>query len=111
MPDLAVPDEADRPAPLKRAVRRSGQALCWIHASAMALTAVEALAHPSSAWWSYLWPTAWALAAAALVTWLALRAAEKCRTLPAADVGDPGEGDQDPDGDATESRSGYDHAA
>lgn len=60
----------------------------------MALTTVEALAGPSPAWWQHLWPTAWALPAAAFAAWLTCRAVEKRTPLRAADEDDttPGSG-------------------
>ncbi|MEU9745535.1 hypothetical protein [Streptomyces niveus] len=72
----------------------------------MFLTAVEALAHPTATWWTYLWPTAWALTAATLAGWLALRVIEKHRARP--DVEAQG---SDPGADDTEPPSTYDRAA
>ncbi|WP_328584352.1 hypothetical protein [Streptomyces sp. NBC_00370] len=65
--------------PSTSATRRAGQLLCWAHAFAMTLTAVEAVTHPTAAWWPPVWPTAWALTAAALACWLTLRTIEKRR--------------------------------
>ncbi|MEE1797418.1 hypothetical protein PUR57_01715, partial [Streptomyces sp. JV176] len=59
------------------ATRRAGQLLCWTHGLAMILTATEALAHPSPAWWPSLWPTAWALTGLWLLLWAGLRVARK----------------------------------
>lgn len=101
---------ASRPRPglnrLDRATRWSGQLLCTCHAVAMALTATEALLHPSPAWWPRLWPTAWALTAVLLAGWIALRALQKQHLRRAAED----ERDGTPDGTAQRSAS-YDRAA
>lgn len=71
------PRTARRPS--TATTRRAGQLLCWAHAFAMTLTAVEAFTHPTATWWPPVWPTAWALTAAALACWLTLRTREKRR--------------------------------
>ncbi|MEW1691063.1 hypothetical protein ACIQOF_37725 [Streptomyces sp. NPDC091265] len=104
-----------RPRPglhrLDRATRWTGRLLCGCHALAMALTATEALLHPSPAWWPGLWPGAWVLTAVLLAAWAALRALQKHGLRRAAED----EGDGTPDGtpdDTPQQRSGsYDQAA
>lgn len=95
---------------LDRATRWSGQLLCTCHAIAMALTATEALLHPSPAWWPRLWPTAWALTAVLLAGWIALRVSQKHRLHRTAE----GEPDDTPDGapdDTPQQSASYDRAA
>ncbi len=48
-------------------------ALCWSHATAIALTATEAILRTDTYWWAFTW----ALTAALLIFWALLRAAQK----------------------------------
>ncbi|MFF8984647.1 hypothetical protein ACF08E_14845 [Streptomyces globisporus] len=66
---------------IDRASRRAGIALCWSHATAIALTAVEAIFRTGTGWWVI----SWALTAALLVIWALLRAAQKGLLRSAAD--------------------------
>ncbi|MEU0620417.1 hypothetical protein ABZ329_06065 [Streptomyces rubiginosohelvolus] len=58
---------------IDRATRRAGIALCWSHATAIALTAAEAIFRTATGWWVI----SWALTATLLVIWVLLRAAQK----------------------------------
>lgn len=58
---------------IDRATRWAGVLLCWAHATAMALTAAEAVLRSTAGWWA----VAWAVTAALFVTWVLLRAFQK----------------------------------
>lgn len=58
---------------IDRATRRAGITLCWAHATAMALTAAEALRDTGTAWWAL----SWGLTAALFTAWALLRALQK----------------------------------
>ncbi|MGW4628467.1 hypothetical protein [Streptomyces rubiginosohelvolus] len=65
---------------IDRATRRAGIALCWSHATAIALTAAEAIFRTGTDWWV----VSWVLTAALLVVWAMLRAAQKALLRGAA---------------------------
>ncbi|MGW8489964.1 hypothetical protein [Streptomyces sp. NPDC055886] len=73
---------------IDRATRWAGIALCWSHATAIALTAAEAVFRTDADWWVI----SWALTAASLVVWALLRAAQK-RLLRRAASSEDGEAD------------------
>lgn len=58
---------------IDRATRWAGMALCWSHATAITLTAIEAILRTAANWWA----AAWALTAVLLISWALLRAAQK----------------------------------
>ncbi|MBK3531258.1 hypothetical protein JHN61_22745 [Streptomyces sp. MBT67] len=58
---------------IDHATRWAGIALCWSHATAIALTATGAILRTAADWWV----VAWALTAALLISWALLRAAQK----------------------------------
>ncbi|MGW8487420.1 hypothetical protein [Streptomyces sp. NPDC055886] len=58
---------------IDRATRCAGILLCWAHATAMALTAAEAVRDTTTGWWA----VSWALTATIFVAWALLRAAQK----------------------------------
>ncbi|MEW2066315.1 hypothetical protein [Streptomyces sp. NPDC007346] len=62
---------------IDRATRWSGVLLCWSHGAAMLGTAAEAFFHPTADWWPLVWPGAWLLTGALLLSWAALRARQR----------------------------------
>ncbi|MGW3334240.1 hypothetical protein ACWDF9_27270 [Streptomyces rubiginosohelvolus] len=87
---------------IDRATRWTGMTLCWSHATAIALTATEAILRTAANWWV----VAWGLTAALLIAWALLRAAQK-RLLRGAVVSGGGEGHPC----SPEEPADYDHAA
>ncbi|MGW4837535.1 hypothetical protein [Streptomyces globisporus] len=68
---------------IDRATRRAGSALCWSHATAIALTAADAIFRTGTDWWVI----SWVLTAALLVIWALFRAAQKALLQEAASSG------------------------
>ncbi|MET8841166.1 hypothetical protein ABZW67_13860 [Streptomyces rubiginosohelvolus] len=87
---------------IDRATRRAGIALCWSHATAIALTAAEAIFRTGTGWWVI----SWVLTAALLVIWALLRAAQK--GLLRRSAGSEG---KEPDPCSPEEPPHYDRAA
>ncbi|MFH9125759.1 hypothetical protein [Streptomyces globisporus] len=58
---------------IDRATRWAGILLCWAHATAMTLTAAEAVRDTTTDWWA----VSWALTATLFIAWALLRAAQK----------------------------------
>ncbi|MFG2595266.1 hypothetical protein [Streptomyces sp. NPDC048462] len=77
---------------INRATRLTGTLLCWAHATAMALTAIELLLQPSTSRWTTAWIGSWTLTGALLIAWALLRAAQKQRLHQIAQSDDTHDG-------------------
>ncbi|MDI9888946.1 hypothetical protein QMZ92_32500 [Streptomyces sp. HNM0645] len=60
-----------------RGPRVAELALCGVLATALLLSAVEAIAQPAAPWWPFVWQNAWTLSAVTLGCWAVLRITEK----------------------------------
>ncbi|MFF3531446.1 hypothetical protein ACFYX5_32695 [Streptomyces rubiginosohelvolus] len=58
---------------IDRASRWAGILLCWAHATAMALTVVEAMRDTATRWWA----VSWVLVTTVFAAWALLRAMQK----------------------------------
>lgn len=87
---------------IDRTTRRVGIALCWSHATAIALTAAEAIIRTAAGWWVI----SWVLTVALLLIWAMLRAAQKGLLRRAA-----GSEGREPDPCSPEEPPLYDRAA
>ncbi|MEU7278203.1 hypothetical protein AB0A69_05330 [Streptomyces sp. NPDC045431] len=95
----------NRFAPSTRRVERT---VCWSLAAAMLLTATEALATPTPAWWPWVWHNAWTAHVITLLCWIVLRALEKAESSNAD--GEPARCDALPCGDESPDEN-FDQAA
>ncbi|OON78760.1 hypothetical protein [Streptomyces tsukubensis] len=82
---------------LHLAVTWTGRLLCWTLATAMASAALQAVVHPTVAWWGAVWLMPWGLVPALALCWAVFRALEKSSPDGPRDDPDSTSFDQSPD--------------